>query len=66
MTWLWVALALAGLACLAALAYWQLIIAEGAYLGPRVVAWTYDLVASRYDDIKHFKPQDESWFVAGP
>jgi ubiquinone/menaquinone biosynthesis C-methylase UbiE/uncharacterized protein YbaR (Trm112 family) len=66
MTWLWVALALAGLACLAALAYWQLIIAEGAYLGPRVVAWTYDLVATRYDAIKHFKPQDESWFVAGP
>jgi len=48
------------------LAYWQLIIAEGAYLGARVVAWTYDLVAGRYDAIKQFKPQNESWFVAGP
>jgi ubiquinone/menaquinone biosynthesis C-methylase UbiE len=66
MSWLWVALGIVVLVGLAALAYWQLIIAEGAYLGPRVVAWTYDLVANRYDDIKHFKPQDESWFVAGP
>ena len=51
---------------LAALAYWQLIIAEGAYLGARVVAWTYDLVAGRYDAIKRFEPRYESWFVAGP
>jgi len=55
-----------GAAALALLAYWQMIIAEGTYLGPRVVAWTYDVVAGRYDDIKQFKPRDESWFVAGP
>jgi ubiquinone/menaquinone biosynthesis C-methylase UbiE len=66
MSWLWIILGLAALAILIALAYWQLIIAEGAYLGPRVVAWTYDLVASRYDSIKRFQPHDESWFVAGP
>ena len=66
MSVLWLVLPLAGVAALLALLYWQLIIAEGTYLGPRVVAWTYDLVAKRYDDIKHFKPQDESWFVAGP
>lgn len=66
MTGLWVALAVAGVVVLIALAYWQLIIAEGAYLGPRVVAWTYDLVARRYDVIKRFSPRDESWFVAGP
>jgi ubiquinone/menaquinone biosynthesis C-methylase UbiE len=59
-------LLLAGVAALLALLYWQLIIAEGAYLGPRVVAWTYDLVASRYDAIKQFRPRDESWFVARP
>jgi ubiquinone/menaquinone biosynthesis C-methylase UbiE len=56
----------AGLLALAAVVYWQMIIAEGAYLGPRVVAWTYDLVARRYDAIKRFQPRDESWFVAGP
>jgi ubiquinone/menaquinone biosynthesis C-methylase UbiE len=49
-----------------ALIYWQLIIAEGTYLGPRMVAWTYDLVASRYDAIKQFVPHDEHWFVADP
>jgi ubiquinone/menaquinone biosynthesis C-methylase UbiE len=63
MIWLWL-----GLACAAvvALVYWQLIVAEGTYLGPRVVAWTYDWVARRYDAIKQFDPRDENWFVAGP
>jgi len=65
MIWVWV---LAGLAFLMVVAvlYWQLVIAEGTYLGPRVVAWTYDLVASRYDAVKQFNPRDESWFVARP
>lgn len=63
MSWVWILLGTVGLA---ALAYWQLIIAEGTYLGPRVVAWTYDQVARRYDAIKRFSPCDERWFVAGP
>ena len=66
MNWLGLGLGAAAVVGLAALAYWQLIIAEGTYLGPRVVAWTYDLVASRYDAIKQFVPRNESWFVAGP
>jgi ubiquinone/menaquinone biosynthesis C-methylase UbiE len=63
MTWIWILLFIAGLVILA---YWQLIIAEGTYLGPRFVAWTYDLVAKRYDATKQFVPRDEGWFVAGP
>ena len=63
MTWLW---ALPGVVVLAALAYWQLIIAEGTYLGPAVVARTYDWVARRYDGIKQFRPRDEDSFVARP
>jgi ubiquinone/menaquinone biosynthesis C-methylase UbiE len=66
MIWWRIGLVTAGVLALAALAYWQLIIAEGAYLGPRVVAKTYDWVASRYDAIKQFDARDESWFVAGP
>jgi ubiquinone/menaquinone biosynthesis C-methylase UbiE len=66
MTLLWLVLAGIGMALLVGLVYWQLIVAEGAYLGPRVVAWTYNLVASRYDAIKRFDPRDENWFVAGP
>ena len=55
-----------GLVLVGALTYWHLITAEGAYLGPRVVAWTYDWVARRYDAIKRFNSRDEDWFVAGP
>jgi ubiquinone/menaquinone biosynthesis C-methylase UbiE/uncharacterized protein YbaR (Trm112 family) len=66
MNWWGIGLVAACLAVLLALAYWQMIIAEGAYFGARVVAWTYDIVASRYDAIKQFKPQNESWFVAAP
>ncbi len=66
MSGLGIALGVACLTLLLILAYWQLIIAEGTYLGARVVAWTYDLVASRYDAIKQFKPKNESWFVAAP
>ncbi len=51
---------------LAALAYWELIIAEGVHLGPRIVALLYDLTASRYDNIKQFNPPDESWFLGEP
>ena len=55
-----------GAMALIGLLYWQFIVAEGAYLGPKVVAWTYDLAASRYDGIKRFQPEDERWYVAGP
>ena len=66
MTWTWIGLGAASLVGLMVLAYWQLIIAEGTYLGPRMVARTYDWIARRYDAIKQFQPSAESWFVAGP
>jgi ubiquinone/menaquinone biosynthesis C-methylase UbiE len=66
MIWLWIGLGFAGAVVLSSLVYWQLIVAEGTYLGPRVVAWTYDRVARRYDAIKRFDPQEESWFIAAP
>src|SRR5689334_22227291 len=36
------------------LLYWELVLAEGTHLGPRVVIWLYDLIAWRYDRIKKF------------
>jgi ubiquinone/menaquinone biosynthesis C-methylase UbiE len=66
MTWVWVGVGVAGVLCLAGLIYWQIIVAEGAYLGPRVVAWTYDKVARRYDAIKQFDQREESRYVAEP
>ncbi|HNS52198.1 MAG TPA: methyltransferase domain-containing protein [Anaerolineae bacterium] len=66
MTWLWVGVGLAGALLVAGLIYWQMIVAEGAYLGPRAVAWTYDVVARRYDAIKQFDPSDEKRYLAEP
>lgn len=66
MSGLGMALAAAGVVSLGALLYWQFIVAEGTYLGPRVVAKTYDWVAGHYDAIKQFQPRDEGWFVAAP
>jgi ubiquinone/menaquinone biosynthesis C-methylase UbiE len=60
------ALVLLAVALLAALAYWELVIAEGVHLGPRVVAFLYDLVAPRYDRIKQFNSPDEAWFLSDP
>jgi ubiquinone/menaquinone biosynthesis C-methylase UbiE len=50
----------------AALLYWQLIIAEGAYLGRGVVTLLYDWSAKMYDRIKQFQPRYEQWFLARP
>ncbi len=51
---------------LGALVYWQLIIAEGTYLGPRIVALLYDWAAPSYERIKRFSEEDEQWFLGLP
>jgi len=60
------AIALLAAVILIALAYWELVIAEGVHLGPRVVAFLYDLCAPRYNRIKQFNPLYESWFLSDP
>ncbi len=54
------------IALLAAFLYWQLILAEGAYFGKRVVAWLYDIVATRYNAIKQYDPEDDARFLGMP
>ena len=66
MIWPWFLLAVIVLLVLALLAYWQMVIAEGAYLGRWVVAKSYDWFARRYDGVKRFDPRAERWYVAGP
>jgi ubiquinone/menaquinone biosynthesis C-methylase UbiE len=61
----WVLLG-AGLLLLAAFLYWAFVVTEGAYLGPRIVAWTYDLTAARYDAIKRFRLEDDVWLLSSP
>jgi SAM-dependent methyltransferase len=65
MWWVWV-LALAGLALIALVLYWQLIIAEGAYLGRGVVTLLYDWSAGVYERIKKYNVADEQWFLGLP
>lgn len=55
-----------GIILLGLFLYWQLVIAEGAYLGRRVVRLLYDLGASSYDQVKRFNYSDEFSFLAKP
>ena len=50
----------------ALLLYWELIIAEGAHLGPAVVVWLYDLVAPRYERIKNFQLGLDDGYIGWP
>lgn len=63
MTW---ALIAVGVVLILALLYWQLVIAEGAYLGARAVTLLYDLSARSYDKIKHFQKKYEKFFLGQP
>ncbi|MGC9399470.1 MAG: methyltransferase domain-containing protein [Anaerolineae bacterium] len=60
------ALIAVGLGVAVALLYWQLVIAEGAYLGAKVVALLYDWSARSYDRIKSFQRRYERWFLGEP
>ncbi len=59
--WLIIGVTLVGL-----IIYWQLILAEGTYLGQGVVTLLYDWTAHKYNDIKDFDIQDEQKFLGQP
>ena len=61
-----IALILVAVALIAALAYWEFVVAEGVHLGPRVVILLYDLVSRRYNSIKQFDPAYEDLFLSDP
>jgi len=64
-TMIWIPLVIA-FAVLILIGYWQLVIAEGVYLGPRLVALLYDWTAGRYDRIKGFDEAEEDYFLGRP
>jgi ubiquinone/menaquinone biosynthesis C-methylase UbiE len=66
MSWVVWALGGVGLVLLGLVLYWQLIIAEGTYLGPRIVILLYDWSAHIYERIKQFDSGDEQWFLGLP
>ncbi len=53
-------------AVVGAVTYWQLIIAEGTYLGARLVALLYDWTAEKYNRIKGFNADDEDYCLGQP
>lgn len=59
-------LIICGIGLLVALLWWLLIKTEGVYLGRRMVIWLYDLYASRYDTIKGYEDETESYYLARP
>jgi SAM-dependent methyltransferase len=66
MSWVVWALGGVGLILLGLVLYWQLIIAEGTYLGPRIVILLYDWSAHVSERIKRFDSGDEQWFLGLP
>jgi ubiquinone/menaquinone biosynthesis C-methylase UbiE len=54
------------LALIALLLYWQIVWAEGSYLGKRPVAWLYNVVAHRYNDIKQYTAEDDARYLGEP
>jgi ubiquinone/menaquinone biosynthesis C-methylase UbiE len=65
MVWVLV-LAIVVIVVIGLLLYWQLILAEGAYLGAPLVALLYDWTAERYNNIKEFDSETETLFVGQP
>ncbi|MFN8454424.1 MAG: class I SAM-dependent methyltransferase [Anaerolineae bacterium] len=62
----WILIALVIIFLIGLLLYWQLIVAEGAYLGAPLVALLYDWTAERYNHIKEFEPESEDFWVGAP
>lgn len=55
-----------GVVAILGIAYWELIVCEGAHLGKHFVVWLYDLTASYYERIKGFDPDWESRSLGEP
>jgi SAM-dependent methyltransferase len=59
--WILVFLVLLGAVC-----YWLFVLTEGTYLGSKVVAWLYDLVAYKYNEIKKSQFVYEARYIGIP
>lgn len=62
----WILITLVIVLLIGLLLYWQLILAEGAYLGAPLVALLYDWTAERYNHIKEFEPESEDFWLGAP
>lgn len=62
----WIIITLIILVVIGLILYWQLILAEGAYLGAPLVALLYDWTAERYNKIKEFEVKAEDFWLGAP
>jgi ubiquinone/menaquinone biosynthesis C-methylase UbiE len=63
-SWIAVGAIALGTLALGLVAYWALVITEGAYLGRRVVTWLYDHTPGYYDRIKTITwLEDDEWLI---
>jgi ubiquinone/menaquinone biosynthesis C-methylase UbiE len=62
----WIIIGVVVLVLVGLVLYWQLILAEGAYLGAPLVALLYDWTAPRYNKLKEFDPTTEDFYVGQP
>jgi len=65
-TWVYLLLGAVAAALIGLVLYWQLVVAEGAYLGTRVVAWLYDRFAPHYDRVKQYDKTSDATMLAAP
>ncbi|MBN1995789.1 MAG: class I SAM-dependent methyltransferase [Anaerolineae bacterium] len=63
---IWFTIALVTILIIGLILYWQLILAEGAYLGAPLVALLYDWTAERYNKIKDFNREMEAFCLGRP
>ncbi|BCX03931.1 MAG: hypothetical protein KatS3mg053_1869 [Candidatus Roseilinea sp.] len=64
--WVYILVGAVVVGCIGLALYWQLVVAEGAYLGPRVVALLYDWFAPHYDRVKQFDKTGDALMLAMP
>lgn len=64
--WVYLLVGVALVGCIGLALYWQLVVAEGAYLGPRVVALLYDRFAPHYDRVKQLDKTGDVLMLAMP
>jgi ubiquinone/menaquinone biosynthesis C-methylase UbiE len=64
--WVYLFLGTMAAALIGLVLYWQLVVAEGAYLGTRVVAWLYDRFAPHYDRVKQYDKMSDAIMLAAP
>ncbi len=64
--WVYILIGTIAVGLIGLVLYWQLVVAEGAYLGTRIVALLYDWFAPHYDRVKQYDKTSDAIVLAMP